>query len=357
VQPLVSIVTPVYQGADTLRECIDSILAQTYQNWEYTIVDNCSTDGSAEIARRYAATDSRIRVLQNERFLRVIANHNHALRQIFPASKYCKVVFADDWIVPTCVERMVRLAEDHPSVGLVGAYWREGDRVNGTGLPRSCPVVSGREICRRHFLDRLYVFGSPNAVLYRADFVRRHDRFYNEANLHADTEVCFELLKTCDFGFVHDVLTVTRVRPGSLSSNAADLNTEFVGLLHILFAHGRDYLTEEEFQFRLERHLSDYYRLLSKNLFVRRDKKFWNYHRTQIDARLRFSRLRLAQAMLAHFGRAALNPRDAIEKLVALGNRWRNLERRPVAAEAPAGQFDADGRIAMRPAPDRRGGL
>ena len=54
-QPLVSIVTPVYNGADFLSECIESVLAETYENWEYTIVDNCSSDGSADLARGYAA--------------------------------------------------------------------------------------------------------------------------------------------------------------------------------------------------------------------------------------------------------------------------------------------------------------
>jgi len=70
-QPLVSVLTPVYNGAEFLSECIESVLAQTYQNWEYTIVDNCSTDGTAEIARRYAAKDSRIRLHQNTEFLRL----------------------------------------------------------------------------------------------------------------------------------------------------------------------------------------------------------------------------------------------------------------------------------------------
>jgi len=79
-------------------ECIESILAQTYQNWDCTIINNCSTDATAEIARRYVAKDARIRVQENEKFLRVIPNHNVALRQISSASKYCKMVFADDWL-------------------------------------------------------------------------------------------------------------------------------------------------------------------------------------------------------------------------------------------------------------------
>ena len=69
---LVSVVTPVYNGAAYLGECIDSVLAQTHANWEYAIVDNCSTDETAEIARRYAAQDSRIRLVANDRFLEIM---------------------------------------------------------------------------------------------------------------------------------------------------------------------------------------------------------------------------------------------------------------------------------------------
>jgi len=52
--PLVSVVTPAYNGENHLTECSERVWAQTYQNWEYIIVNNCSTDRSLEIARRYA---------------------------------------------------------------------------------------------------------------------------------------------------------------------------------------------------------------------------------------------------------------------------------------------------------------
>jgi len=316
-QPLVSIVTPVYNEAEYLAECIESVLAQTYQHWDYTIVDNCSTDGSVEIARRYAAKDRRIRILENQQFLCAIPNFNVALRQISPTSKYCKVVLGDDKLFPECLERMVAVAEEYPSVGIVGAYVLKERQATLTGLPYQSKLFYGREVCRKHFLERLYVFGSENSVLYRADLVRSHDPFYNEANIHADTEACFALLKTCDFGFIHEVLTFTRVRPGSLNTISTAMHTYWANMLYLLVTYGPEYLTPDELEVCLDRHLSEYYRFLGKSLILSHDKKFWDYHKRQLtEAGVGFSWARLARGMLATLGGAMLNPKDTIEKLL-----------------------------------------
>ncbi len=323
-QPFVSVVTPVYNEAGHIAQCIESVLAQTYQNWDYTIVDNRSTDGTLEIAQRYGANDTRIRVQENQEFLPVIANHNMAVRQISPDSKYCKVVLGDDWIFPDCLERMVAVAEEHPSVGLVAAYVLEGQRVALTGLPYPSAVVSGREICRRHILDGLYVFGSANAVLYRSDLVRSRNPFYDEANIHADTEVCFDLLRTHDFGFVHQVLTFTRVRPGSLTNASNDLATSLSGLLRVLTMHASEYLTSEEYEARLARFLLEYHRVLGRCLMSGRDKQFWDYHKRElIQAGVGFSWARVAKGVFETLCGAVVNPKDSAEKL------WRHRRNLP----------------------------
>jgi len=109
-QPLVTVLTPLYNGEKYLAECIESVLNQTYLHWNYVIVNNCSTDGSLAIAASYAAKDRRIRIHNNEKLVGRNANHNIAFRQISPESKYCKVVHADDWLFPDCIARMVNVA-------------------------------------------------------------------------------------------------------------------------------------------------------------------------------------------------------------------------------------------------------
>src|SRR5260370_24352732 len=198
-EPLVSVVTPVYNGALYLKECIESVLAQTYSNWEYVIVNNCSTDETLQIAEGYARQDERIQVHCNDKFLGVIANHNRAFRLISSNSKYCKQVSADDWIFPECLTRMVAVAEAHPSVGIVGSYQLSGDVVKWQGFRYPIAVVPGREIGRRVFLQRevfvegqpLLRFGDPTSLMYRADIVRKRQEFFPNPSPHATTNPCF----------------------------------------------------------------------------------------------------------------------------------------------------------------------
>src|SRR5882762_1491960 len=115
-EPLVSVVTPVYNGGEYLRECIESVIAQNYTNWRYTIVNNCSTDDTLEIARQYERRDARVRVHDNVEFLPIIDNHNRAISLIDADSAYCKPLMADDWLYPECIETMVNCALTQPSI-------------------------------------------------------------------------------------------------------------------------------------------------------------------------------------------------------------------------------------------------
>src|SRR5215472_11971518 len=105
--PLVSFVTPFYNTEAYLSECIESVLRQTHGNWEYILLNNCSTDKSAEIAEFYASQDSnRIHLLHNPEHLSQVQNFNHVFQLISPESKYCKFVQADDWLFPECTSKM-----------------------------------------------------------------------------------------------------------------------------------------------------------------------------------------------------------------------------------------------------------
>ena len=115
--PRVSVVTPFYNTAPYLGPCIESVLGQTYREFEYVLLNNASTDGSLEIAQSYARRDARIRLIDCEAHVPQVPNYNRALARIAPSSEYCKVVQADDWIEPHRMAEMVQLARANPSVG------------------------------------------------------------------------------------------------------------------------------------------------------------------------------------------------------------------------------------------------
>src|SRR5262245_26865204 len=94
----VTVVTPFFNSADTLEECIRSVLAQSYSDFELVLADNCSTDGSSEIARDLAKADSRVRYIYFAEHIDKTRNYNRALLQMSPLASHCKVVQADDYI-------------------------------------------------------------------------------------------------------------------------------------------------------------------------------------------------------------------------------------------------------------------
>lgn len=276
--PLVGVVTPVYNGGRYLAECIESVQAQSYPHWRYTIVDNRSTDETNVIANRYAIADPRIRVVQNEEFLPMLANWNAAMREADPESAYIKVLHADDMLFPECLSQMVAVGEAHPSVGIIGAYRLCGNSVDLDGIAYPDTLVSGRSVAQSALRQEIHVFGSPSSTLVRSSLVREQSTFYNEDNLHADTEVCYSILQRHDWGFVHQVLTYTRQHADQNTTYAQRLNTYKASLLHNLVQYGPIFFDPAEYAEQLRRQLDDYYRFLAQALLARRNREFWNYH-------------------------------------------------------------------------------
>lgn len=315
--PLVSVVTPVYNGEKFLRQCVESVLGQTYQNWDYAIVNNRSSDRTLDIAQEFASRDPRIRVYTNETFVPVNGNYNNAFRKISPQSKYCKVIAADDWLSPDCLRQMVGLAEDHPSVAIVGTYALAESTVMWQGLPYPSTVVPGKDVCRSWLLGGPYVFGTASSELFRSEMVRSRQSFYNESNLHADTEACLEFLRRGDFGFVHQILVFQGTQKDSLTSFSRRMNTYLPHWLYWLTKYGPEYLTAEEQASRIRHVVKSYYGYLAKQVFLGRETEFWNYHRSKLaEYGYPLSRTRLAAAATS-FGFSRLNP-QSLAKAVAL---------------------------------------
>ncbi len=289
---------------------------------------------SLEIAESFAAQDPRIRIVHTDRLLPQVVNYNFALRQISPASRYCKMVQADDWIYPACVQEMVALAETDPEIAIVGAYQLANDFVFDHGLVCSGPdamatVVPGSEACRRFLLDRLYVFGSPTSVLYRAELVRSRARFFREVDsgYFEDAELCFEVLENSKFGFIHQILTCTRWENPSITASVNGFDPRHRMMSYVVTKrYGARYLNESEFRSCVSRAEREYYQLLASQVPIARRSGFWKYHARgleQAGERIHWSRVILLQfpRLLNVLG----NPKAA---LATWGRRLRSRSRR-----------------------------
>lgn len=114
--PRISIGMPVYNGERYLAKALDSILAQTYTDFECVISDNASTDGTQELCLIYAARDQRIRYFRNERNLGAAPNYNRAFE--LSSGVYFKWADYDDEIAPSLLERCVAVLDQSPEVVL-----------------------------------------------------------------------------------------------------------------------------------------------------------------------------------------------------------------------------------------------
>ncbi len=294
--PLVSVVTPVFNGAEYLSECMESVLAQTFRHWEHIVVDNCSTDETLRIAKRYASGDERIRIVHHEEFVSALANANRGLRAISDESRYTKVLNADDFMFPRCLEEMVAVAERHPRVGIVGSYRLRDSGMLSVGLPYDTEVVPGRDAGRMNLTDGPYTLGSPSAHLFRSEIVRSRTPFYEENHISGDVEADLYVLKEWDLGFVHQVLVYSREQEGSITASHASLRAQMAAGLDLLRTFGPTFLTEAELRDVTRRTLRNYYRTLGADL-VRGNlpEGYWAHHRHALERfGLRLSPLRVA---------------------------------------------------------------
>ncbi len=106
-RPLVSIITPSYNTSEYIVETIESVLSQSYENWEMLIVDDCSTDNSVEMVKKYVEQDSRVKLLINSENTGVALTRNRAIEE--STGEYIALLDSDDTWLPNKLEKQIEL--------------------------------------------------------------------------------------------------------------------------------------------------------------------------------------------------------------------------------------------------------
>lgn len=161
MRELVSVIMPSYNTAEFIEETIKSVLAQTYDNWELIIVDDCSTDNTDEIVAAFLS-DARIRYIKNDINSGAAVSRNRALREA--NGKWIAFLDSDDLWMPEKLEKQIAFMKEK---GYAFSYTDYMIQLNGEWLPY---IYTGpRVVTRRKMYD--YCYFSTITVMYDRDVI------------------------------------------------------------------------------------------------------------------------------------------------------------------------------------------
>jgi len=224
--PRVSIGLAVYNGERYLAEALDSLLAQTFEDFELTICDNASTDRTGEIGRDYAAQDTRVCYARNARNLGVMGNFRRAFE--LSRGQYFRWAAADDLSAPQSLARCVEVLDREPAVVLAYPKTRFIDEHGRVILDYDDRLHLQSPRPRERFRQVLERLGRCNAAygLMRADVLKRA-RLFGDF-LSSDVVFLAELSLYGTFWEVPEFLFYRRFHPGAHSSmNPAQVRAFF----------------------------------------------------------------------------------------------------------------------------------
>ncbi len=205
--PIVSIVLPCYNGAGFLAQSIDSVVGQTFSDWEMILVNDCSTDNSLEIMQRYADDDSRIRIINNERNLKLPGALNRGFQEA--RGKYLTWTSHDNRMAPTMLEEFVSYLDKNPGKGLVTACYA------------AFSLKSGEQLYEVHHPDPQLNLPLYNCVcyafMYRREVLETVGNYDTTLFLVEDYDYWVRIWQKYPVGKIYKVLYYTGVGDDTLT--------------------------------------------------------------------------------------------------------------------------------------------
>jgi glycosyltransferase involved in cell wall biosynthesis len=200
--PAVSVIIPVFNGEKFLRRSVDSVLGQSFSDLELVIVDDGSTDGSADIAREYARRDSRVRYLPEAHSGGPTHPTNVGIQKA--AGKFLAFLDCDDEWLPGKLEKQMRLLEERPEIGSVVCDLR---LVKDDG--RTADFRFDPEFNRSFALEEMFCkafFFTFSILVVRKEVMDRVGPLDENFKRAADQDIYLRLLAAAPFGFVNEIL-------------------------------------------------------------------------------------------------------------------------------------------------------
>lgn len=206
--PLVSVVMPAYNAEKFIGESIESILNQTFKDFEFIILDDCSKDGTWEIIQEYAKKDERIVPVKNEKNLNIALNRNKGVEM--SKGKYIVWQDADDISKPERIEKLVNYMESHPEVGICGSFIQSFDE----GGDLDIREYGTKDEQLRKCIFMFSPVAQPAAIIRKAafDIVGKYNEDFPPAE---DIDMSFRIGEHFQFANIPEVLLNYREHPES----------------------------------------------------------------------------------------------------------------------------------------------
>lgn len=221
--PVVSVMMPVYNAARTVGAAVESVLGQTYPDWELIAVNDGSSDDSAAIIQGYA--DRRIRLIHQEHAGEGAAR-NHALQEARGA--YIAFLDADDWLLPEALKVHVEFLEGRPEFQ---AAYSDGYKCDDAGAPllklsQAKPALVSGNLFGWMIIHPMY--GVPCAASFRSAVARQHRlRFDESLTLGTDWDFFIQLAEVASFGYIPAITCKYRLHSGSISAVLSEKRRAF----------------------------------------------------------------------------------------------------------------------------------
>lgn len=207
MEPLVSIITPNYNCEKYICETIESVLNQTYKNWEMIIIDDCSTDNSLEVIKKYEK-ESRIRIFRNDINRGVSYSRNRGIEE--SKGKYIAFLDSDDLWKKDKLEKQIKFMEDKDIVLSYSSYQKineDGSERGRIKVPQKLDYNELLKNCLIGLLTSIYKKESLKEIRFKE--VKSEDYIF-----------WLEVLKKIDFAYgLKEELAYYRVLKKSRSSN------------------------------------------------------------------------------------------------------------------------------------------
>lgn len=205
----ISVLTPVYNAENYIVESVESILNQSFKDFEYILLDDASTDNTPQIIKTLALKDSRIKFITNEKNLYIAGNRNKALS--LATGEYIVWQDADDISLLSRLEKQYEFMEKHLDVGICGSYLEFFSQEEGTTGVREY-ATSDKELRSKIF--RYSPVAQPSAIIRKSvlDKVGDYDLSMPPAE---DLDMSFRIGMVSKFANIPEVLVKYREHPSS----------------------------------------------------------------------------------------------------------------------------------------------